>query len=228
MAESTVDTEILLALLLSMVNNPNLSQENLLGALADAGGNVEDAAAILNKPKSSSHARTSLSSRKRKRNTNLDNWIVNKKADNGNGWRSTNAFSSDLHKSLTEKVKPGIIGEPIDIDSLADTSYTELPLAEEKDQLLEKGTEVSTNKIVKPTVPLLSILKQAPLSSKAIPKPLPRTLGTPDLVSRYTPCTIHSSILPSDLAYRLFYAMLKEATGWSRNKWQVKSLLAIG
>ncbi|KAL6305386.1 hypothetical protein BKA93DRAFT_731412 [Sparassis latifolia] len=57
-------------------------------------------------------------------------------------------------------------------------------------------------------------------SSKPVPPKFPPlTLGTPVLVSDHTPCTLHPSILPSELACRLFYTMMNESRDWKRNKW---------
>ncbi|PVG02855.1 hypothetical protein CPB86DRAFT_696550 [Serendipita vermifera] len=65
----------------------------------------------------------------------------------------------------------------------------------------------------------MSILKQAPSAPKEPPKFPPLTLSNPPMVSQHTPCTLHHTILPPKLACKLFYAMLREATSWSRNKW---------
>ncbi|KIM49268.1 hypothetical protein M413DRAFT_59732 [Hebeloma cylindrosporum] len=47
----------------------------------------------------------------------------------------------------------------------------------------------------------------------------PMLLGTPELVAQHTPCTLHLSILPPQLACRLFYAMIEASKTWKRNKW---------
>ncbi|OCH95052.1 hypothetical protein OBBRIDRAFT_721704 [Obba rivulosa] len=51
------------------------------------------------------------------------------------------------------------------------------------------------------------------------PRAPPLTLATPSLVAQHTPCTLHYSVLPPELACRLFYDMLEESQNWSRNKW---------
>jgi hypothetical protein len=228
MAEENVDTEVLLALLLSMVKDQNVSQETLLGALADAGGNVQNAATMLNlRSKGSDHGNSSIP-RKRKRSAKLDDWIVDRKAGSSN-IRNTNNQKSPRKVEKTplviSKYITGTIDAPIDIDVedaeaiVSDVEAPKIKAEPEENERLPEGTS-PTKKSAKPAVPLLSILKQAPTNSNPkIPKLLPRTLATPDLVSRYTPCTIHHSILPPELACRLFYVMLREATGWSRNKW---------
>ncbi|KAF7311557.1 GRF zinc finger family protein [Mycena kentingensis (nom. inval.)] len=71
----------------------------------------------------------------------------------------------------------------------------------------------------KPTVDLMKVLKQAPSTTKGPTKYSPLLLPTPEMVAKHTPCTLHNSILPPELACRLFYAMVDRAHAWSRNKW---------
>ncbi|KAH9951945.1 hypothetical protein B0H21DRAFT_775539 [Amylocystis lapponica] len=69
----------------------------------------------------------------------------------------------------------------------------------------------------------MSILR--PPNSKESAKPAPPralpplTLATPSLVSQHTPCTLHASILPPELACRLFHIMLRLSEDWNKNKW---------
>ncbi|TFK29795.1 hypothetical protein FA15DRAFT_581456 [Coprinopsis marcescibilis] len=68
----------------------------------------------------------------------------------------------------------------------------------------------------------LSLLLRQPSPSKArktVPKLPPLTLSTPALVAKHTPCTLHYSVLPQELACQLFYAMLDLSKEWKRNKW---------
>lgn len=59
------------------------------------------------------------------------------------------------------------------------------------------------------------------LQETAPPKLRPMTLSLPATVSKYTPMTLHESILPAGLACQLYYAMLDEAKTWHRNKWYI-------
>jgi hypothetical protein len=225
MDEQPEETEVLLALLSSLINTSFLSHEDLLGALADAGGNVHEAARVLNGTKSSQIYKPRS---KRKRNTGLDGWVTSKKRPRTMSPRrepvqAGRSVSSSLN--FYGSCTPGFTAdEPIVLDE-----------DDEEHQVLEdalgSGTLVSAahsdiDEDVKPshvtgmqpTKSLMSVLKQAP-TEKTQPKLPPRTLGAAALVAQYTPCTMHSSILPPELACRLFYAMLREATSWSRNKW---------
>ena len=47
----------------------------------------------------------------------------------------------------------------------------------------------------------------------------PLLLSTPDSVAQNTPCTLHLSVLPPELAGKLFYTMLSASRGWKKNKW---------
>ncbi|KAK0210294.1 hypothetical protein DFS33DRAFT_1292177, partial [Desarmillaria ectypa] len=73
----------------------------------------------------------------------------------------------------------------------------------------------------KPAVDLMTALRQAPFSpSKKKPvSPSPLLLSSPTMVAQHTPCTIHLSVLPPELACRLFYTMVDASRGWQRNKW---------
>lgn len=73
----------------------------------------------------------------------------------------------------------------------------------------------------KPDVPvdLMSVLRQPPSPQTSFPKLLPLTLSTPVLVAKHTPCTQHLSVLPSELACRLFHTMVDRSKCWKRNKW---------
>lgn len=71
----------------------------------------------------------------------------------------------------------------------------------------------------KPVVDLMTVLRQPPASPHGPQRLPPLTLSNPSLVAQHTPCTLHQSILPPELACRLFYTMVNASQGWSRNKW---------
>ncbi|KAG9056341.1 hypothetical protein FS842_010977 [Serendipita sp. 407] len=222
------DTDILIALLSSLLDIPiTPTQDVLLSALADADGDVEKAAEFLNSSKSNSRPNP-VGKKKRKRGGNLNSWIVSKKKAPGsheidekedhsergsnskkaNGNTEVSSLSVWISSEDEEEDERGVLGGPSvasEVEGRAGYSSA------------EKGMEKKEEKTEK--APLLMALKPPPASPKRPPKLLPRTLATPALVSQYTPCTMHTSILPPELACQLFYAMLKEATDWSRNKW---------
>ncbi|PFH50073.1 hypothetical protein AMATHDRAFT_75828 [Amanita thiersii Skay4041] len=65
----------------------------------------------------------------------------------------------------------------------------------------------------------MSVLKQAPASHPKIQKLPPLTLSIPELVTQHTPCTMHLSVLPPELACQLFHTMIHASRHWQRNKW---------
>jgi hypothetical protein len=71
----------------------------------------------------------------------------------------------------------------------------------------------------KPVVDLMTVLQQPPPAGPFLPRLSPLTLSTPALVAQHTPCTLHLSVLPPDLACRLFYTMLDASNSWKKNKW---------
>ncbi|KAA1474862.1 hypothetical protein DENSPDRAFT_782623 [Dentipellis sp. KUC8613] len=65
----------------------------------------------------------------------------------------------------------------------------------------------------------MDVLRPPPPSKPSVPRFPPLTLSNPSMVAEHTPCTLHASVLPPELACELFYTMLGEARGWQRNKW---------
>ena len=176
----------------------------------DAEGDVELAAARLHASNMTSKTSSeSLSGKKRKR-PGLDRWIVNKKAP-GVGGKSrdqTERGDPPTSRPSTENV----IEVPDDDGDNPPSGSNRASSSKPKPAL----------QFSRPPVSLMSVLKQAPIEEKKRPIQLaPLTLGTPALVAETTPCTLHHSILPPELACRLFYVMLKEAAGWDRNRWYV-------
>lgn len=52
-----------------------------------------------------------------------------------------------------------------------------------------------------------------------LPRLRPLTLSNTQLVAQHTPCTLHTSVLPSTLATTLFHTMSDLSRQWKRNKW---------
>ncbi|KZT28478.1 hypothetical protein NEOLEDRAFT_1058500 [Neolentinus lepideus HHB14362 ss-1] len=65
----------------------------------------------------------------------------------------------------------------------------------------------------------MTVLRPPPSPIKEVPRSPPLTLSNPDMVASHTPCTLHTSVLPPELACRLFYTMLDASEDWKRNKW---------
>ncbi|KAH7909716.1 hypothetical protein BJ138DRAFT_1136458 [Hygrophoropsis aurantiaca] len=65
----------------------------------------------------------------------------------------------------------------------------------------------------------MSVLRQAPTLTQTIPRLPPLTLSNPSMITQHTPCTMHLSVLPPELACRLFYTMVDLSRTWNRNKW---------
>ena len=204
------DTETLLALLASLLDEKvavAATQDALLSALVDTEGNVELAAALLNASDVISKTSDERSSGKKRKRTGLDSWIVNKRTASVGGKALPEANQTERSDPSTSRPSPEDVIEVLD-----DEDYDR----QTRSNLVTKPTSHPS----RPPVSLMSVLKQAPIEEKRKPIQLaPRTLGTPALVAEHTPCTLHYSILPPELACRLFYVMLKEAAEWDRNRW---------
>lgn len=71
----------------------------------------------------------------------------------------------------------------------------------------------------KPVVDLMTVLRQPSCAPQSVSRLPPLTLSNPFLVAQHTPCTLHLSVLPRELACKLFYTMLDASKGWTQNKW---------
>lgn len=71
----------------------------------------------------------------------------------------------------------------------------------------------------KPVMDLMTVLRQPQTPNPSVPRLPPLTLSNPSLVAQHTPCTLHLSVLPPELACRLFYTMMDASMSWKKNKW---------
>ena len=192
------DTEILLALLSSLLDNPSDDSALLLDALVQADGDVEQAAEALKKRgngDSKEHSTQkyfdkSTTGVKRKRKQGLEGWLIPPGRTRS---RSATPPSS--------KKKPSTRRDP------SPTRISPNKLHNSSDFVEGSSRNASPVKPVKPVsqTEFMSMLR--PSSSKGSPKPLlpkyaPLTLATPELVSKHVPCTMHLSVLPVELACR--------------------------
>ena len=197
------DTETLLVMLSSLLpeSHQNLDHKSLLEALLECEGSVEEAAAkLISQPSSSSAAGSSRPStkKKRKRRAGLDDWLQkhpstpkppSKRVNSGDGGTRTRSMSV-----------------PADDHQHPSPSSSSLKV---------KGSgkpESSGNALARLNPPSASAVSEAPTQ---LP---PLTLGTPEMVSKHTACTLHPQVLPPELAIRLFETMLNEAETWDRNR----------
>jgi len=162
------DTETLVATVASLLPKDcdSLSQGELINAIVECNGSVEDAVRLL--------SNTSKRSRKRKR-VDLDSWL----------------------KPLTKKME--IQGSP-----------------SPPGRKVEKPSSSSS---LQEPANLMSFLRQPSPMKGAAPQLPPLLLATPELVAKHTPCTLHLSVLPPELACQLFYSMIDLSKDWKRNKW---------
>ena len=84
---------------------------------------------------------------------------------------------------------------------------------------IKDPTHILGNSPTKPAVDLMSVLCPPLPSKQSVPRLLPLTLSNPSMVAQHTPCTLHLSVLPPELACELFYTMVDLSRSWKRNKW---------
>ncbi|KAJ3478156.1 hypothetical protein NLI96_g9964 [Meripilus lineatus] len=185
------DTETLIALVSSLLDGEIPDQAEILEALADCNGNVDLAAQLL---KEKQHSREAISTKKRKRTSRLDDWL-NPSAPNG--------ARSPKRPRSPSPIRPSHAGPSSKPLSASTSSSSKVKSLTSEEFMTMLRPSASSGGLSKP-----SPVKYPPL-----------TLSTPELVAKHTPCTLHTSILPPDLACRLFYVMLHESRSWERNKW---------
>ncbi|KAL4253844.1 hypothetical protein ABKN59_004189 [Abortiporus biennis] len=172
MAQSTEDTEYLLALLSSLLTVPTPDQNVLLVALVGSNGDVERAAQIINNGESVAD-RNKQTSNKRPRSQSPP---------------STSSKPLSKKRHISAPLKP-----------VSRTGKNNVSMKKPSSNVGSPKTDPS---------------------SKSMPLKLPPlTLGTPQLVAQHTPCTMHTSVLPPELACRLFYTMIYLSHTWGRNEW---------
>jgi hypothetical protein len=180
--ETDADTDTLLALLSSLLPPPAFGQDQLLNALVEAEGNVDEAARRLTRSVSSKQGQ------KRSRTAWLDDWLTR-------GSAPTSKVARTERNAVEETAQ----------ESGATTSGCS-PRPRGKSP-------------VKLVVNLMSVLRQPPSAPQSILRLPPMMLSNSSLVAQHTPCTLHPSVLPPELACHLFYTMVDASQNWQRNKW---------
>ncbi|KAH9857040.1 hypothetical protein C2E23DRAFT_806344 [Lenzites betulinus] len=181
-----MDTEIMLALLSSTLHPQEFEQSVLLDALANSNGDIEAAAQSLR----------SQPPRKRRKldNTNLERWLIGSKP-----------HTHSAPSMALEREYHSISSGP---SRAASQTRSELrPAAVERSGL--PSAPVSKVEIEPKDVSYSSL-------SVSVPRMRPLTLSTPELVAKHTPCTIHYSVLPPELACRLYHTLLCSNPDWQR------------
>ncbi|KAF8328883.1 uncharacterized protein EI90DRAFT_1487591 [Cantharellus anzutake] len=183
------DTETLLALLESSLG-PDVpsSQGEMLEALVAAGGNVNQAAQSFKSASSweVSAGSSMRPSKRRKLENSLSGWLVRTKSTPSTSSASLVSGTSNTSPSLPVKERPITCLTSPEVSSISETRSSD--------------KHVRSNKNYKSDPPpLLSILKAPPFSPKKKISPPPLLLGTPELVTKYTPTTLHHSVLPNGM-----------------------------
>jgi len=187
---------MLIALVSSQLNQQP-SVDAILEALVQSNGDPHDAAKLLND-------QTKANSKKRKHDSGLHSWL-----DKGKSPKVTKKEkpeSSSRHSTLSDA-----------FPKAADTGALKPPSNSSKPPSSSSKPPSSR----KPVVDLMAILRQPePPSPKKKPSQAPPlTLSSPAMVADHVPCTLHTSVLPPELASDLFYTMLARSKSWKRNKW---------
>ncbi|KAI0748283.1 hypothetical protein C8Q80DRAFT_1171010 [Daedaleopsis nitida] len=196
-----MDTDTMLALLSSLIHPLEVAQSTLLDALAASEGDIEAAAKSLRSEPPRKKRRTSSKA------AGIEAWLNGSaKHDQSSPSRARpyNA-STQSHNNISH-------------DASGSSSSVTLP----KDRAADSPQKPPMKTVTQ--TELMALLRPPKSSDNApakpqVPRHPPLTLVTPEHVAEHTPCTLHNSILPPDLACRLFYTMLHASRDWKRNKW---------
>ncbi|KAJ3534607.1 hypothetical protein NMY22_g6851 [Coprinellus aureogranulatus] len=184
------DNDVLITLVASLLDPGNaVSQEDILDALVECSGDVEKAAKHLTNAPSSSTATGQV-------RAGTSSTLKRKRKSNLDAWLNPHSSPSTRSGSRSEPVEPPV------------------------QKLRLEPAKVKSASSSKPVKDLMTVLRPPPSTEKKGPPKLPPLmLSSPSLVAEHTPCTLHTSVLPQELACELFYTMLDLSQSWKRNKW---------
>lgn len=219
-----LDTDMLLVMLESLLApRCPYSTAELLDALLDAEGDINSAATKLRGVGSSGFIKRTPPKKRTSGGGHLDKWLEPKakkrKPRNNTGDRKNSPSDKAIEVADDES--------PLEMPSDS-TLQPELEAFQYERMIVgsTKGKEREPAPTSLAKVSAFDILRPPPPSTPSAPRLAPMDLGTPDLVAQYTPTTIHTSILPQELACRLFYALLDESgKTWRRSKWYIADKL---
>lgn len=184
------DTETLIAMATSLLTVPHPGQDVVLDALVQCSGDVQAAAAFVNSAKYTNDSSKPTNEKRKAPSSDLSNWLVSSHPT------PSSSKPPSLKKRATEQPDTG-----------------PSPLA------IKDATHFANSSPTKPAVDLMSVLRLPPPSKQSVPRLPPLTLSNPSMVADHTPCTLHPSVLPPELACELFYTMMDLSQSWKRNKW---------
>lgn len=194
------DTDTLLAIVSSLLPDHSYDQETLLTTLLDCEGDVDRTVQRLStRVQAGSSSRSSGVKATKRKSAGLDDWLGAKSPD-------TSAEQDKPLKRVRSAQSPRKGEETLPSDESVVVNESS-PNASPRKQVTKEEFMAAFHR---------------PTNSKVKPphmKKVPLTLATPELIKRHTPCTMHLSILPPELACRLFYVMLDLSRDWQRNKW---------
>lgn len=175
------DTETLIALVSSLLEGPPPSQESVLETLADCDGDVCRAAQLMN-----SRGSRRGGKEKRKHEGKLDGWLDSSPSKSARPIKRTRSLSPPRQSTSSESVLPNTRNKPASTSSSSHTKVKSL-------------TKQEFMSILRPSSSSAAPSKPSP------PRHPPLTLATPELIAKHTPCTLHTSILPPELACRCVF-----------------------
>ncbi|KAG8217335.1 hypothetical protein J3R82DRAFT_5430 [Butyriboletus roseoflavus] len=173
----------------SLLTVPYPGQDVVLETLLQCNGDVQAAAAFINSAKRAGDDSNPVGTKRKAPSSDLSDWLVSPHPT------PSSSKSPSLKKRATEQIAG--------------------PLA----LAIKDTTRTPNSSPTKPAVDLVNVLRPSLPSKQSVPRLPPLTLFNPSMVAEHTPCTLHPSVLPPELACELFYTMMDLSQSWKRNKW---------
>ena len=184
------DTDLLIGIVSSLLDR-KVDTDAILDALTRCNGDAPSAAELLNSGSGSSTDNTS------------------KSRQPGKGKKRGRGLQDWLEGGSSRK----FVRREVESSSSTGSSPTLQPNT-------TRGDNASPNSTAKANgLDLMTVLRQPPPPKKTVTQKPPLMLSTPAMIAEHAPCTLHLSVLPPELASKLFYTMQDASRGWKRNKW---------
>lgn len=181
MHNGDMDTETLLAMLSSVLHPQEFEEAVLLDALVSSQGDIEDAARSLSVEPPNKRRKVS-------EKISIDGWLKQQDASKPAAPKEV----SHQPSGSTTAIKPTGKGGPQASSSSSHTASPKKPNSNVK--------KVSNSEFLELLRPPNSF--DGTTSKPQVPRLPPLTLSTPEMVAEHTPCTLHHSVLPPELACR--------------------------
>ncbi|KAI0363465.1 hypothetical protein BV20DRAFT_1126265 [Pilatotrama ljubarskyi] len=196
MNAADIDTETMLVMLSSLLHPQEFEDTVLLDALVLSNGDIDAAARSLQSEPPKKRRRLASTA-------SIEGWLKERETSSLVPPRLGGENSSSLAPRVNSPTS--VTKENTDSQVVKTSSQQK-----EIKRRAQGATKDAFTALLQPSAIATSSSKQQG------PRMLPLMLSTPALVAEHTPCTMHYSVLPPELACRLYYTLLYASRDWER------------